>query len=336
MQTLPPFFLLRVFFWFGIFLLLICMVDGFQLAHKVTMLSFPDSILEASLLFVYCNDLILVQKSNQSAVFPSYIYELRPNSVFTKPFLSFLQEIGESWRFFHFASYQQLPCYLLYSENKAVIDANTWKEDFRNQYYFAPLRQFFYKNPDPRLLVAGLANQIYHWDLDHKYCGRCAAQFQFHSNEFSKLCPNCGNVQYPQIAPAIIVAIEKEDKILLAHNHRFGKNFFSILAGFSNVGETLEETLVREVEEEVGIQVKNLQYIGSQPWPFPNSLMLGFHAEWMSGDIECDGIEIETAQWFSLEDLQQIDLPSKVSISRQLIDRFIEFQQNKQKKSKNE
>ena len=122
------------------------------------------------------------------------------------------------------------------------------------------------------------------------------------------------------------MAIQKEEKILLAHNKRFGGSMYSVLAGFVVIGESLEETLVREVNEEVGIQVTNIRYFGSQPWPFPNSLMLGFQADWASGEIMCDGEEIETAQWFSVEDITQIDLPSPISIARQLINQFIQDQ----------
>ena len=147
-----------------------------------------------------------------------------------------------------------------------------------------------------------------------------------HTNEVSKVCAKCGCIIYPQISPAIIILIQKENKILLAHNTRFPNNMFSLIAGFVNVGENLEECIIREVKEEVGIKVKNIRYIDSQPWPFPRSLMLGFMADWKSGEINCDGEEIDEAKWFSIEDLSSLMLPSSVSIARKIIDMYISKQ----------
>jgi NAD+ diphosphatase len=142
--------------------------------------------------------------------------------------------------------------------------------------------------------------------------------------ERCRICPNCGNVIFPVICPAIIVAIEKEGKILLARNSRFPKGRYSVLAGFVEPGESLEDTVKREVMEEVSIEVDRIRYFGSQPWPFPHSLMLGFTAEWESGEICVDGIEIAHADWFGPDELP--NTPSTRSISGRLIRNFIQKQ----------
>lgn len=135
-------------------------------------------------------------------------------------------------------------------------------------------------------------------------------------------CPSCGLTAYPRISPAIIVLVRRGDEALLARNAQFPGSFYSTLAGFSEIGETLEETLVREVKEEVGVTVTNARYFGSQPWPFPHSLMIGFNADWDHGDIEVDGKEIADAQWFDIENLPKI--PPPLSIARRLIDAWVE------------
>jgi NAD+ diphosphatase len=298
------------------------MVDDFRLSEVITSFSSLESIKEDGFLFIICQDLYFIHINQNSNSFPPYVQEIKHNMNNSKELFSDLNELDKNWLILHYAFYHNQPCYLLYSENPSLINPESVREELKAKYSFAPLRTFFYSNPDPLLIIAGLANQIYHWNIEHKYCGRCATPFEYHRQEFAKMCPKCGNIQFPQISPAIIVSIEKEGKILLAHNKRFGGKFFSILAGFVSVGETLEETIMREVYEEVGIRVKNIRYIGSQPWPFPNSLMIGFQAEWESGEIKCDDIEINSADWFSIEDLEKVELPSNVSISRHLIDLF--------------
>lgn len=166
--------------------------------------------------------------------------------------------------------------------------------------------------------VAGRAIQLINWDKDHKYCGGCATVMKEGQGERVKICPNCGRTYYPRISPAIIVAVLKGDEILMAHNRNFTKDVFSLIAGFVELGETLEECVEREVMEEVGIKVKNIRYFRSQPWPFPNSLMVAFTAEYDGGEICPDGIEIDEANWFKADKLPK--LPSRWSIARKLID----------------
>jgi NAD+ diphosphatase len=140
--------------------------------------------------------------------------------------------------------------------------------------------------------------------------------------ERAKRCPECGFISYPVICPAVITAIIKDRKILLAHNRSFKGNMYSLIAGFVEAGETLEECVKREIMEEVGLQVKNVKYLGSQPWPFPNSLMIGFTAEYESGEIAVDGVEISDAKWFDIDNLPE--LPSEISIARKIINWYIE------------
>ena len=137
----------------------------------------------------------------------------------------------------------------------------------------------------------------------------------------AKECEECGRFDFPRISPAIIVLIEKGDALLLARSTRFPGSFFSVLAGFVEPGESLEEAVHREVKEETGILVKDIEYFGSQPWPFPDSLMIGFTAQYASGEIRIDGEEIAEAGWYKSHSLPQI--PGKLSIARQLIDWFV-------------
>ena len=189
---------------------------------------------------------------------------------------------------------------------------------------FQGLRRIFDFLPAEQFWTAGRAIQIVAWDRDHQYCGRCATPTESLPNERAKICPNCGLHSYPRLAPAIIVLIERGNEILLARSHRHPPDRFSVLAGFVEPGETLEEATAREIYEEVGIRVKNIRYFGSQPWPFPNSLMIAFTCEYAGGDIVLEEAEMAEADWFTADNLPRV--PKKLSISRQLIDWFIEKQ----------
>jgi len=184
------------------------------------------------------------------------------------------------------------------------------------------LRQLFGIIEEDIFWMAGKAVQIVDWDRTHQYCGQCGHTTETKSDENAKECPKCGLINYPRISPAIIVAITKGNEILLAQSTRFTSNFYSVLAGFVEPGETLEECVRREVKEEVGIDIKNISYFGSQPWPFPNSLMVGFTAEHDKGEISIDEKEIREARWFSVNNLPPI--PSSISIARRLIDWFVD------------
>lgn len=169
--------------------------------------------------------------------------------------------------------------------------------------------------------LANKAVQVMEWDRTNQYCSRCGTKTERLPGERGKKCPNCGELFFPRISPAIIVLIKKEREILLARSPNFPVGLYSLVAGFIEPGESAEAAVAREVGEEVGVKVKNISYFGTQAWPFPNSLMIGFTAEYESGEIKPDGVEIEAADWFSVEELPV--LPGKISISRKLIESFL-------------
>ncbi len=189
---------------------------------------------------------------------------------------------------------------------------------------FSNLRAAFPLLGEQFFHIAGRAAQLLDWDRNHRYCGRCGAEMTSAADQHVKICPDCRLTCFPRLSPAIIVAITRGREILLARAPRFPEGMFSVLAGFVEPGETLEAAVQREVDEEVGIRVKNIRYFGSQPWPFPNSLMIGFTAEYESGELRIDREEIVEAGWFRAGTLPQI--PPKASIARRLIDAFVEAQ----------
>jgi NAD+ diphosphatase len=173
---------------------------------------------------------------------------------------------------------------------------------------------------------------IAQWRHMSRYCGTCGAENTDGAPEplaaTHRICPKCGRLEFPRICPAIIVVItDNENRILLAHNKKFKAGVYSLIAGFNEAGESLEETVVREAQEEVNIEIKDVTYIKSQPWPFPNSLMLGFKARYLSGSVKPDGIEIEDAKWFTKDSLlgqaSLPMLPAEGSLSRALINAWL-------------
>ena len=144
-----------------------------------------------------------------------------------------------------------------------------------------------------------------------------------HDRDRARQCPGCGLVSYPRVSPAVIVLVSRGDRFLLARNASFPGKRYSILAGFVEAGETLETAVVREIREEVGIEVRDVTYFGSQPWPFPHSLMVGFTAQHASGEIAIDGEEIVDAGWYGADPEQLPELPNRISISRRIIDSFL-------------
>ena len=166
------------------------------------------------------------------------------------------------------------------------------------------------------------ASQLAHWWHYHRYCGCCGNLNTRHDKELALICLQCQAIFYPRISPCIIVLVAKERQCLLAKHCRSRTPRYSALAGFIEVGESAEQAVIREVAEEVGVVVNNLRYVTSQSWPFPSQLMLGFFADYASGDIVEDGEEIEHAAWFGEDALPEI--PPKGTISRHLIDAFFE------------
>ena len=169
--------------------------------------------------------------------------------------------------------------------------------------------------------VAGRAVQLVHFASVHRFCGRCGTATARAVSERCMRCPRCELTVYPRVSPAIIVLVRRGAEALLARSSRFATGFYSTLAGFVEPGESLEETLRREVREEVGIEIANIRYFGSQPWPFPHSLMVGFVADHAGGDIVVDGKEIEDARWFRADALPPV--PPRLSIARRLIDAWV-------------
>lgn len=187
---------------------------------------------------------------------------------------------------------------------------------------FVDLRQAYSEINEECFALVNKAVQIMEWDRTNQFCSRCGTKTLQKPGERGKECPECGELFYPRISPAVIVLIRKGHEILLARSPNFPPDMYSLIAGFVEPGETAEAAVIREIKEEVGIEVKNIRYFGTQAWPFPNSLMIGFTAEYKSGEIQPDGFEIEDAEWFSAEKLPS--LPGKISISRKLIDHFLE------------
>jgi NAD+ diphosphatase len=187
---------------------------------------------------------------------------------------------------------------------------------------FRGLRGLYSVLCDEVFWIAGRALQISTWDLSSRYCGRCGSHMDVSGIERAKVCPACGFKSFPRISPAVIVAVTKGNRILLARSYRFPVKIYSVIAGFVEPGETLEECIKREIEEEVGLQVKNIRYFGSQPWPFPNSLMIAFTAEYAGGVLQIDDEEIMDAGWYAADALPPV--PDKISVARRLIDWFVE------------
>jgi len=206
------------------------------------------------------------------------------------------------------------PCFLSELTNESKLD-----EDL----LLTPLRNLLGRIPDSLFTVCSRSLQLSEWRKNNQFCGVCGTKMKMHETERAMFC-ECNNVLvYPRISPCVIVLVTKGEQLLLAHNKNFPGTFYSTLAGFIEAGESAESAIHREIYEEVKVNVKNIEYFGSQSWPFPSQLMLGFHAEYLDGDITPDGEEIDLADWFHFEDLPQVPT-GNISISGQLIESYIE------------
>lgn len=188
------------------------------------------------------------------------------------------------------------------------------------------LYSYFGRASEDEWLVAGRAVQIVEWGRTHRFCGRCGERTEQADGERAMRCPRCRLLSFPRLAPAMITLVTRgehgpDQEALLARGVQFRAPMYSCLAGFVEPGETLEGAVIREVREEVGVAVDDVQYAGSQPWPFPHSLMLGFRATWVGGEIECDPKEIIDANWYRKDALPPI--PPGISIARKLIDAWL-------------
>ena len=184
------------------------------------------------------------------------------------------------------------------------------------RYEMCGLRQSYYKLSRPLYLKAGKCQELLYWDQNTKYCGVCGAPMRM-DTDISKKCTECGKEIWPQLATAVIVLIHKGDEVLLVRAKNFKRDFFGLVAGFVETGETLEEAVAREAMEETGVKITNIRYFASQPWPYPC-----FNADYVSGDIHLQTSEIAKGGWFRKDDLP--DIPEKLSIARMLLDAWIE------------
>lgn len=189
-------------------------------------------------------------------------------------------------------------------------------------YQLVPIRELIQMWSTSEFLQASRAIQLLEWRRNHKFCSHCGHTTEVHATEYAMICPACGYHQYPRVQPCIITIITKgKDQVLLAKSVHNKSNMYGLIAGFVEVGETLEEAVQREAFEEVGLKLKNIRYMSSQPWPFPSNLMIAFHAEYDSGDIQLQVEEISDAQFFNFDQLPEI--PFKGSIAHDMIMQMI-------------
>ena len=190
--------------------------------------------------------------------------------------------------------------------------------------FLVDLRRAFTLLDEAEWVLAGRAAQILRWNTDHRYCSRCGNDTEHHHRDRARSCSNCGLLAFPRLTPAVITLVERADgRALLAWGRQFPGRFFSALAGFVEPGESLEQCVAREIGEEVGIEVGNIRYFGSQPWPFPHSLMIGFNAEYVSGELVLQEEEIVEAGWFAPDELPPVP-KGRMSIAGWLIDDWLE------------
>lgn len=252
----------------------------------------PEVTIE-NIYFVCHGGKILMSFDNAGRWQPATAASLEPFEIERRHFMGYLGNVG---------------CYV--TEVSDALDAE-----------FADLRAHLEDFDSLMFNLVGRALQICDWYRTHQYCGNCGEKTKQHDVDRAMVCGSCGLHFYPRLSPSIIVLVHRHDEVLLGRNHLFPPGLFSTLAGFVEPGESIEETVRREVFEEVGVNVGSVEYRGSQPWPFPNSLMLGFHAEYKSGDIVLQEDEIAEADWFTLDRLPNI--PGKFAISRWLIDDYL-------------
>lgn len=246
---------------------------------------------------IYKEDTILIQENTQGLVFPE-------DSNFS-PTYALLDS--------------RFP--LVETEDKIVYSYDA-DEDFvvMEGFSFQQMRGLREHYKEENYLLATRGLHLLNWHRNHQYCGVCGTKFTTTNSDRSRTCLQCNNQLFPQTSLAVITGIIKDGQLLLAHNANFPKGLNSLIAGFVELGETLEEAVEREIFEEVGLKVKNIKYFGSQPWPFPNSMMVGFIADYESGVINTDDIEIESADWYTPDEFPEI--PHYYSIARKIIEEY--------------
>lgn len=260
--------------------------------------------------FVFCSGCVLLTKEKDDDTYSIPLSDTPPTTTHEWTTMQELPELDG------------IPC-IAYSINTPIEDTDSFK--------LIGLRESFNYIPEQQYLMAGKASQLLYWDASTKYCGVCGAPMK-RSTVISKTCTNCGKEVWPQVAPACIVRITrndnpnkdpKEEQILLVSARNFRRStMYGLVAGFLETGETLEQCVEREVTEEVGLKITNIRYFASQPWPYPSGVMIGFTADYVSGDIKLQEEELTRGGWFKRDNLPQI--PDKLSIARRLIDDWIQ------------
>jgi NAD+ diphosphatase len=274
--------------------------------HFVSRTSPPDGRREPAYWLIYQADRLLVRPAGDLAEVPlaTDLSELGLTPI-RQLYLGYLED-GQG---------QQIDCYCAEIVPDAPIPDGMIADG---------LRQLAPQLEEMLFGLAGRAAEVVTWDRTHQYCGQCGTHTESLAHERARRCPRCELLAYPRLSPAIIIAVVRNtahgSQLLLARNHRFPPGRYSVLAGYVEPGESLEECAQREVFEEVGIRIQNIRYFGSQPWPFPNSLMIGFTAEYESGELALEESELADARWFAADALP--DLPPKFTIARRLIDWF--------------
>ena len=258
----------------------------------------PEKLDETSLVFCFKDGMLLINKEKSRNSLPT----LREVSEMT----------GNRSDWLYLGERDGIPCCCV-----NVDEGSTVPDSFE----FCDMRPLYSVLGFELWHLAGYARQIVDWNRNFTYCGRCGRGTSYMKNERARVCDECGLINYPRISPAVIVAIVRDGKILLAQGKRFRLPFYSVLAGFVEPAENLEECIVREIREEVGIEIENIRFFSSQPWPFPDSLMIAFFADYKSGEITIDPAELIDADWFSPDNLPEI--PPAGSVARKMIDEFI-------------
>ena len=254
---------------------------------------------ESSILIILRGQEFLTSKNSEFLIFEEDDLKWSEMEMFNKQFIGYLND---------------QPCYLLEITPESKLD---------DDLVLTPLRNLLGRIPDSLFTVCSRSLQLSEWMRNNQFCGVCGTKMKMHETERAMFC-ECNNVLvYPRISPCIIVLVTKGEELLLAHNKNFPGTFYSTLAGFIEAGESAESAIHREIFEEVKVRVQNIKYFGSQSWPFPSQLMLGYHAEYLEGEITPDGEEIDLADWFHYKDLPQVPT-GNISISGQLIESYIE------------
>lgn len=251
--------------------------------------------------FLFQDERLLVRSNGDSAMIP--VFGVEPPSGIEAASTQFLGTTGG------------VPCFAASVLPGAPIPGSGLTAE--------PMRPLFRLLPEEAYRIAARALHLVQWDRTSRFCGTCGSTTRMAETERAKICTVCGRLIFPRISPAVIVAVVKDDRILLAHSNRYPAGFHSVLAGFVEPGETLEGCVAREVKEEAGIDIDNIRYFRSQPWPFPDSLMVGFTAQYAGGELKVDGVEVDEAAWYPADALPQ-RIPEKLSVSRWLIDWFVQ------------